>query len=253
MPQWCTGNVVNQKLWSSGLFTITVATDEVEPFLPGQFLQLGVFPDGHDGDEDALINRPYSVASPHGKELEFFIVTVPDGELTPRLEKLVAGTTVQVSKKAAGSFTLKKSPEKKHLWLVATGTGLAPYVAMLRTEEPWQRYEKIVLVHGVRQASDLAYTKELKDYETSKPSQFCLVQSLTREDSDNTLRGRIPDLLKSGQLESTASCQITAEDSAVYLCGNPAMLDSMEKALAERGMKKHRSKSPGNIVLERYW
>ena len=114
-------------------------------------------------------------------------------------------------------------------------------------------YKRQVLVHGVRQASDLAYTEELKAYETSKPGRFRLVQSLTREDSDNTLRGRIPDLLKSGQLESTASCQITAEDSAVYLCGNPAMLDSMEEALGLRDMKKHRSKSPGNIVLERYW
>lgn len=253
MPQWCTGNVVDQKIWSPGLFTITVATDEVAPFLPGQFLQLGVFPDGHDGDESALINRPYSVASPHGAKLEFFIVTVPDGELTPRLEKLVSGSTLQVSKKAAGSFTLKKSPEKKHLWLLATGTGLAPYIAMLRTDEPWERFEKIVLVHGVRHASDLAYTEELKAYETSKPGQFRLVQSLTREDSDDALRGRIPELLASGQLESTASCQITAEDSSVYLCGNPAMLDSMEEALGQRDMKKHRSKSPGNIVLERYW
>lgn len=253
MPQWCTGNVVDQKVWSPGLFTITVATDEVEPFKPGQFLQLGVFPDGQEGDEDALINRPYSVASPHGNQLEFFIVKVPDGELTPRLEKLTAGSTLQVSKKAAGSFTLKKAPEKKHLWLFATGTGLAPYIAMLRTEEPWERFEKIVLVHGVRLASDLAYTEELKAYEASKPDQFSLVQSLTREDSELAMRGRIPELLKSGQLESTTSCPITADDSAVYLCGNPAMLDSMEEALAERQMKKHRSKSPGNIVLERYW
>ena len=253
MPQWCTGNVVDQKFWSSGLFTITVATDQVEPFLPGQFLQLGVFPDGHDGDEKALINRPYSVASPHGEQLEFFIVTVPDGELTPRLEKLVSGSTLQISKKAAGSFTLKKAPEKKHLWLLATGTGLAPYIAMLRTEEPWQRFEKIVLVHGVRHATDLAYTEELKSFETNKPKQFRVVQSLTREDSDIALRGRIPELLISGELEGTTGCDITASDSAVYLCGNPAMLDSMEEALGKRDMKKHRSKSPGNIVLERYW
>ena len=253
MPQWCTGTVVAQKVWSPGLFTITVATDEVEPFLPGQFLQLGVFPDGHDGDRDALINRPYSVASPHGSQLEFFIVTVPDGELTPRLEKLSDGSTVQISKKAAGSFSLKKAPEKKHLWLVATGTGLAPYIAMLRTEEPWQRFEKIVLVHGVRHASDLAYTEELKDYETNKPGQFRLVQTLTREDSDNALRGRIPELLKSGELEQAAECKLCETDSAVYLCGNPAMLDSMEEDLATRQMKKHRSKTPGNIVLERYW
>jgi ferredoxin--NADP+ reductase len=253
MPQWCTGTVVNRQEWAPGLFTITVATDEVASFEPGQFLQLGVFQDGHDGDPDALINRPYSVASPHGTQLEFFIVTVPEGELTPRLEKLQEGSTLQVSKKAAGSFTLKKAPDAKHLWLVATGTGLAPYIAMLRTDEPWERFEKIVVVHGVRHASDFAYTEELKKYEAEKPEQFRAVQTLTREDSDIALRGRIPDLVASGQLEEATGCQLSAEESVVYLCGNPAMLDSMEEVLAERQMKKHRSKSPGHIVLERYW
>ncbi len=253
MPQWCTGTVVDRKEWSPGLFTITVATDEVEPFEPGQFLQLGVFRDGHYGDPDALINRPYSVASPHGSQLEFFIVTVPEGELTPRLDQLREGSTLQVSKKAAGSFTLKKAPDAKHLWLVATGTGLAPYIAMLRTTKPWDQFEKIIVVHGVRHAADFAYTQQLKNYEADHPEQFRVVQTLTREDSAVALRGRIPDLLASGALEEAAGCKLSAAESAVYLCGNPAMLDSMEEGLAERQMKKHRSKSPGHIVLERYW
>jgi ferredoxin--NADP+ reductase len=159
-----------------------------------------------------------------------------------------------VSQKAAGSFTLKKAPEHgRHLWLIATGTGLAPYIAMLRTEQPWERFEKIVLVHGVRFANDLAYTEELKQLEADRPDQFRLIQTLTREESADALKGRIPELLDDGQLESTAGCQINQEDSIVYLCGNPAMLDSMEEALGKREMKKHRSKSPGNIVLERYW
>ncbi len=254
MPQWCTGTVVDRRSWCPGLFTITVETDEVQPFLPGQFLQLGVFPPGQDGDTDALINRPYSVASPHGRRLEFFIVTVEDGELTPKLQALTVGDTLMVSQKAAGSFTLKKAPEHgRHLWLIATGTGLAPYIAMLRTEQPWERFEKIVLVHGVRFANDLAYTEELKQLEADRPDQFRLIQTLTREESADALKGRIPELLDDGQLESTAGCQINQEDSIVYLCGNPAMLDSMEEALGKREMKKHRSKSPGNIVLERYW
>lgn len=253
MPQWCTGTVVDRKEWAPGLFTITVATEEVEPFEPGQFLQLGVFRDGHAGDPDALINRPYSVASPHGSQLEFFIVTVPEGELTPRLEKLQPNDKLQVSKKAAGSFTLKKAPEAKHLWLVATGTGLAPYIAMLRTAEPWERFEKIIVVHGVRHEADFAYTKELKNFEASHPDRFRAVQTLTREDSTIAIRGRIPELLDSGKLEEAAGCKLSAADSIVYLCGNPAMLDSMEEGLGQRQMKKHRSKSPGHIVLERYW
>ena len=124
---------------------------------------------------------------------------------------------------------------------------------MLRTEEPWQRYKKIVVVHGVRRASDLAYTEELTAYKEKHPGKFELVQSLTREQSETTLRGRIPELLASGQLEKAADCELSATTSSVLLCGNPAMLDSMEDLLNNRDMVKHRSKAPGQIVLERYW
>lgn len=253
MPTWCNATITHKKIWTDGLFTITIKADGVEPFEPGQFLQLGVYPEGQQGVRDAIINRPYSVASPHGESLEFFIVLVPDGELTPRLWKLNVGDSLLVNDKGAGRFTLTKTPVADHLWLFATGTGLAPYIAMLRTKEPWERYKKIVVVHGVRLESDLAYTQELKDYQKTRPDQFALVQGLTREQSDVAMRGRLPALLASGQLESAADCSLTKDDSAVMLCGNPAMLDSMEELLNSRGLVKHRSKSPGQIVLERYW
>jgi ferredoxin--NADP+ reductase len=253
MPTWCDATIINKKIWTDGLFTITIKADGVQPFEPGQFLQLGVYPEGETGNHDAIINRPYSVASPHGDSLEFFIVLVPDGELTPRLWNLDVGDSLLVNDKGAGRFTLQKTPPADHLWLFATGTGLAPYVAMLRTEQPWKNYKKIVVVHGVRMESDLAYTEELSGYHQSRPGQFALVQSLTREQSDVAMRGRLPALLASGQLEATADCELGKENSAVMLCGNPAMLDSMEALLNSRGLVKHRSKSPGQIVLERYW
>ncbi len=253
MPKWCTANVVSKKVWTQGLFTISVAVPDVTEFLPGQFLQLGLFPEGHQGEEAKLINRPYSVASPHGDVLEFFIVLVEDGELTPRLWKLESGDSVEVSQRAAGSFTLKKTPEAETLWLLATGTGLAPYIAMLRTDEPWEKFQKICLVHGVRQFADLAYTDELKAYEEKFPGRFKLAQALTREEADGTMNGRIPSLFESGELESVTGFQCRADNSSVLLCGNPAMLDTMEELLGKREMKKHRSKSPGQIVLERYW
>ena len=253
MPKWCPGTVVHKQVWTEGLFTIRIAVPDVTPFLPGQFLQLAVFPEGHDGDVDKLINRPYSVASPHANELEFFIVVVEDGELTPKLWALEEGASVQVAQRAAGSFTLKKTPEAETLWLVATGTGLAPYIAMLRTEEPWESYKNIVVIHGVRHFADLAYTEELKAFEEKYPGRFKLVQSLTREEADGTLNGRIPGLFENGEIEKQTGFECRVDNSAVLLCGNPAMLDSMEEVLGKREMKKHRSKSPGQIVLERYW
>ena len=247
MPKWCNATVVDKKVWTDGLFTISISADDVSEFEPGQFLQLAV----EDGED--LINRPYSVASPPGKVLDFFIVVVEDGQLTPRLWKLEKGSQLKVAQRAAGSFTLKKSPDAQNLWLISTGTGLAPYIAMLRTEEPWVTYQNIVVVHGVRYAADLAYTEELSGLSEKYPGRFTLIQACTREEADGKLKGRIPALLESGELEKLSGNELNAENSTVLLCGNPAMLDDMEEKLGTRGLKRHRSKSPGQIVLERYW
>jgi ferredoxin--NADP+ reductase len=259
MPKWYPTKVLKKKVWTEGLFTLTIDGAGVEYFEPGQFLHLATFPGGapvEDSDEareKARVNRPYSVASPHGETLEFFIVRVDDGELTPPLWGLEPGDDIEVSTKAAGRFTLNKTPDADNLWLVATGTGLAPYIAMLRTEEPWQRFKKIVIVHGVRKAEDLAYTEELRALEVEKQGAFSLVQTLSREEHEGTLTGRIPSLIEDGRLEKAADCKLSKDTCSILLCGNPAMLDTMELLLGERGMVRHRSKSPGQIVLERYW
>jgi ferredoxin--NADP+ reductase len=255
MPNWCQGKVTKKQVWSEGLFTLTIKVDGVQPFVPGQFLHLALRDPENPGtaEEPKRINRPYSVASPYGDELEFFVVKVEGGELTPLLWSLEGGDSIEVSDKGAGSFTLNKAPDADVLWLVATGTGLAPYVAMLRTDNPWSSYEKIALIHGVRHYRDLAYTDELKWFEKKFPGRFRMVQSLTRESVDDCLSGRIPALFEDGSMEKQVGWKCLADNSTVMLCGNPAMLDSMEETLGKRGMKKHRSKSPGQIVLERYW
>ena len=259
MPNWVPSKVLEKKVWTDGLFTLTVDGSGVEEYEPGQFLHLASFPKGlpADADEETRekerVNRPYSVASPHGKTLDFFVVRVDEGELTPHLWKLEPGDELEISEKAAGRFTLGKTPDAESLWLIATGTGLAPYIAMLRTEEPWQRFKKIVLVHGVRYARDLAYTEELTAWERERGDAFRMLQTLTRESTDTTLEGRIPNLVEDGSLEEAAGCAMSADACSVLLCGNPAMLDSMEEVLGQRKMARHRSKSPGQIVLERYW
>jgi len=245
--EWKKAVVKKKTVWAEGLFTLTLDVPGVKPFEPGQFLQVGV------ADGDNHIHRPYSVGSPHGRELDFYIVLVEEGELTPRLWAMNEGSELDVSERAAGSFTLSKTPEAKHLWLIATGTGLAPYIAMLRTEQPWQRFEKIIVVHGVRLYSDLGYMEELRGYEENGKNQMKYIPILTREDREGILRGRIPACLDDGSLERAAGCQLSAADSAVLLCGNPQMLDDMEAKLGERNMRRHRRKEPGQIVLERYW
>ncbi len=124
---------------------------------------------------------------------------------------------------------------------------------MLRTEEIWQRYQKICIVHGARHSSDLAYTDEINSYRQQYPGRICLIQALTREEHPDALQGRIPALLEAGRLEEVAGFPLQADNSTLMLCGNPAMLDDMEEKLGQRGMTRHRSKSPGQIVLERYW
>lgn len=240
------GVITKKRVWSEGLFTLSVEAPEVSPFEPGQFLQLGTeTPHGH-------VIRPYSVASPHGRILEFFIVLVEDGKLTPHLWSKQVGDSVDVSLKAAGSFVLSRSPDASVLWLVATGTGLAPYIAMLRTETPWQRYEKIVLVHGVRYEADLAYQDELACHKQRYGDRFDAVPVISREQAQGALHGRITTCIANGSIEAVVDQSFTP-DCCVMMCGNPDMLNETETLLSERGIKRHKTKNPGQIVVERYW
>jgi ferredoxin--NADP+ reductase len=218
------------------------------PFKPGQFLHLAV-----EREEGKILNRPYSVASPHGAEIEFFIVEVSEGQLTPMFRPMKVGDPLLVSQRAAGSFTLDKTPELESIWLFATGTGLAPYIAMLRDDEIWNRYRRIVLVHGSRYERDLGYRDELVGLHKARPEQFYYVPTITRESANGVLTGRLTDLMESGRLEEFAETRIEPNTTAVMLCGNPAMLDDMEAMLIARKLSRHKHKAPGNIVVERYW
>lgn len=245
--QWIAGKIVKRHVWSDGLFTISVESLGINPFEPGQFLQVGLnLPEKH-------LHRPYSVASPHGDVLDFFIVRVDGGELTPRLWNLEVGDSVDISAKATGSFTLSHTPEAGCIWLIGTGTGLAPYIAMLRDGAIWDRYERIILVHGVRHCTDLAYHEELQHYREAHADRFCFISAVSRDAGKGCLSGRITTALENGSLERLAETTISPEESAVMMCGNPDMLNDLEAILQKRGMTKHKSKSPGQYVVERYW
>lgn len=245
--QWVTGTVAERKVWAEGLFTISVRCPGVQKFEAGQFLQVGM-PLG-----EKHLHRPYSVASPHGDVLDFFIVRVDGGELTPRLWSLEVGEPIDVSMKATGSFTLGHVPESQTLWLVATGTGLAPYIAMLREATVWSRFAKVVLLHGVRFNNDLAYQPELASIKEQYGDRFHFIPVVSREATCEGVYGRITTAMDSGELEDRASARFCPEESAVMLCGNPLMLDDVEARLKDRGMQKHKISAPGQYVLERYW
>ncbi len=245
--QWVSGTIEKRTVWAEGLFTLSVRCPGVAPFEPGQYLQLGLpLPEKH-------LHRPYSVASPHGDVLEFFIVRVDEGELTPRLWNLNVGDQVDVSAKATGSFSLSHVPDAPNLWLVATGTGLAPYIAMLRESLIWDRFPRISLIHGVRYADDLAYLDELASYRERFGDRFHFIPVVSRQEVEGAISGRITTAIDSGELEVKTGSKLSPIESVVMLCGNPQMLNDVEARMQERGMHKHKPTNPGHYVLERYW
>lgn len=245
--QWISGTVARKHVWSEGLFTLSIRCPGVGQFESGQFLQVGMqLPDKH-------LHRPYSVASPHCDTLEFFIVRVDEGELTPRLWALKEGDSIDVSAKATGGFTLSHTPEAETIWLLATGTGLAPYIAMMREETIWQRHKNVVLVHGVRFATDLAYQEELVQIQARFGSRFHSIPVVSRAEVPGAISGRITSAIENGTLESKAENSLAPSNSVVMMCGNPQMLDDVEALLKDRGMNRHKKAIPGHVVVERYW
>lgn len=245
--QWLPCPLVERRDWAEGLATF-VLDGPVPEFEAGQFLRIGV-----DTGEREPLSRPYSVASAPGQPLEFFIVRVEGGALTPRLFDLAPGDTILVHPRCGGAFTLASAPEAEVLWLVATGTGLAPYISMLRAGQLWDRFGQVVLVQGVRQGDQLCYLPELDALAQARPGRLRHLAVVSRQDYPGALRGRITSLLVDGQLEEAAGAPLRPESSHVLLCGNPDMVLEMQTLLEERGMRRHRKREPGHFTLEKYW
>jgi ferredoxin--NADP+ reductase len=240
------GRVLARRDWAPGLFSLTVAA-EVEPFQPGQFVNLALELDG------SLERRSYSIASPPGAPLEFLLTEVAAGKLTPRLQRLAPGDPIFVEPKPQGFFTLRWLPAARDLWLIATGTGLGPFLSILRSEEPWTRFEHVVLAHSARERSHLAYRDELAELLRARAA-FRMVSLVSREPaSAGILHGRVTTALADGSLERAAGHSIDGDRTHLMLCGNPAMIEEMTARLGERGLKKHRVRTPGHITIEKYW
>ena len=148
---------------------------------------------------------------------------------------------------------LSEVPHAETLWLMATGTGIAPFISMLRADTPWQRFENVVLVHAVRHAPELVYRDEVDRARAKHGPRFLYVPIVSREDAPHALRGRIPALLTDGRLEGAAGLKLAPAGSQVMLCGNPQMLKDAAAVLMARGMRKNRRRTPGQITVESFW
>ena len=245
MSAWLEGRVLERRAWTQTMFSLRVQAPALS-FEAGQFVRIALDLGGE------RIARPFSfVNAPADPVLEFYGVIVPQGPLAPHLARLQAGDRLYVADNPSGFLVLSEVPAAEDLWLVATGTGIAPFLSMLRTETPWQRYRRVILVHGVRHASELVY-QDLIARVRSDRKQFNYISFVSRESHPASLAGRIPAAVRDGRLEALGR-PISPERSQFMLCGNPDMLKDTAAALAERGLRKNRRRTPGQITVESFW
>lgn len=253
MAAFNTEHVLSVRHWNEYLFSFTTTRDAGLRFENGQFIMIGLIVDGRP------LLRAYSIASAnHEEHLEFFSIKVPNGPLTSRLQHLEVGDEILIGSKPTGTLLLHDLKPGRHLYLLSTGTGLAPFLAILNDPDTWERFEKVVLAHGVRHANDLAYRdyfeNELPNHEffgEAVRRQFLYYPTVTREAFHH--RGRIDELLASGELGRDLGLPALdpASDRAM-ICGSTAMLASISALLDARGFQvSPRIGTPGDYVIER--
>ncbi|MEO8279642.1 MAG: ferredoxin--NADP reductase [Ideonella sp.] len=238
--------------WTERLFSFTTTRDTSLRFSNGHFTMIGLRVNGKP------LLRAYSIASANYEDhLEFLSIKVEDGPLTSRLQHIQVGDTIIVGRKPTGTLVTDYLLPGKRLYLFATGTGLAPFMSIVRDPATYELFERIVVVHGVRTVDELAYHDLLVQHLPSHEflgdmvsSQMQYYPTVTREEYRNM--GRITDLVKSGKL--AADLQLPALDPSedrVMLCGSPAMLRDLKHLLEERGFVEGNTSTPGHFVVER--
>ena len=272
--------VLSKTTWTPNLFSFTVSRPDSFKFTAGQFVRLGVNPsqlnyykqlsavaDTDDDDEDlneALnedIFRAYSiVSSPFDEILEFFSIVIPDGAFTSQLQHLEVGDELLLNTMPFGFLTLARyqKPLPKDLWLLATGTGLAPFLSMLQDLKTWEDYEHIVLAYSARSTEELAYIEKIESLQedfgslVDNPAKLIFIPIVTREAVEGALTERLPKLLLDGALQERAGIALDVDSTHVMLCGNPDMVEDTKETLKSLGLVMNR-RGEGNIAVENYW
>jgi len=247
--------ITDVRPWTDNLFSFRTTRDRGYRFVPGQFARLGV-PGAAEG---SIVWRAYSIASAaHDEHLEFFSVVVPGGAFTSRLSKLRQGDEIFVERRSYGFLTTDRFEAGKDLWMLATGTGLAPFLSILHDFATWESYDNLILVQSVRTQPELAYEDLIRSFDKSEYyAQFAhklrYARIVTREPVPGTLRDRVTKLLASGVLEENIGLKLDHDRSRIMLCGNPEMVEDSRKLLSERGFRISRRGDPGHLAVENYW
>jgi len=269
-----TVTVLSKTTWTPNLFSFTVSRPDSFKFTAGQFVRLGVNPsqlkyyqqtDASDETADTALNedvfRAYSiVSSPFDEVIEFFSIVIPDGAFTSQLQHLQVGDELLLNTMPFGFLTLARyqKPLPKDLWLLATGTGLAPFLSMLQDLKTWEDYEHIVLAYSARSLDELAYVEKIESLQedfgalVDNPAKLIFIPIVTREPVEGALSERLPKLLLEGTLQARAGIALDIDTTHVMLCGNPDMVEDTKEALKTLGLVMNR-RGEGNIAVENYW
>jgi len=220
-------------------------------FTPGHYARLGV------GPEDDIVWRPYSIASAaHEERLAFQFTRVPGGAFNEHFDRLGAGDAIRVDRRSFGFLTLGQVAPGGTLWLLATGTGVAPFLSIMADESTWRRHERVVVAHSVRHEAELA-SRDVQAIMEKRPAadraRLAMLPIVTRERVAGALGERIGALLRSGALEAAGGGAIDAAGARVMLCGNPDMIKDARAWLRERGLEPGRRGVPGQLATEGYW
>ena len=252
MATMYTETVTTVRHWTDRLFSFTATRNAGFRFLSGQFTMIGLTINGRP------LLRAYSMCSAHHEEhLEFFSIKVPDGPLTSHLQKIQPGDQILVGAKATGTLIQDNLRPGKTLYLLGTGTGLAPFVSIIKDPDTYERYDHVVLAHGCREIAELGYgelvVNQLLDDEffgEMVREKLLYYPTVTREPFRNM--GRLTSLFESGKLESDLDLpQLNKGSDRVMLCGSPHMLADLQNMLEERGFSEGNHSTPGEFVIEK--
>ena len=237
--------------WTPTLFSFRTTRDQGFRFIPGQYARLGL-PDSNG----KLVWRPYSmVSAAYDDHLEFFSIIIPDGEFTSLLKKSAVGDQILVDKTSYGFLTTDRFRNGGDLWLLATGTGLAPFISILHDPAVWDSYHRIILVHSVRTADELAYRSTLTTLQQhpligERAAHLIYIPVITRERTENSLSQRIPALIESGELEARAGVRFNHDDSRIMICGNPDMVSDTRNQFKTMNYTLSKRREAGQLVIE---
>ena len=269
--------VIEVTRWAPTLLSFKVTRPDGFKFTAGQFVRLGIhgkdlqyFAQNYETklitsetqdkpiDLDGYVFRAYSVASsPYDEFIEFFSVVIPHGEFTSKVNHIQVGDSLLLNTMPFGYLTLARYqlPLPNDLWLLATGTGLAPFLSILKTIDVWQQYQRIILVYSARTSQELAYQAEIgsiKSIYGDNGAAFVFLPIVTREADYAGEKARVPNLILSGKLTQLVGQKLDKERSHVMLCGNPQMVEDTKEALKSIGLTMNR-RGEGNIAVENYW